>query len=93
MRKVNLLLSIAAGLLGGICSHFFLAPPVHAQSEAPLSKEVRAQSFVLVNDKGVVLGTFCSGSKDRPIIRLFDADGREIWSAGGLSIARPYTGK
>ena len=81
MKKLNLTLSLAAGLLGGILSHYiFVTPLVHAQSEPP--KEVRAQSFVLMNEKGEPGGTFAFDEQGRPIIRLF-YKGREFWRAGG----------
>jgi hypothetical protein len=48
-RKLNLGLSIAAGLLGGFLSHYISPMPVHAQTQAAPPKEIRAQSFVLVD--------------------------------------------
>jgi hypothetical protein len=88
MRNVNLGLSIAAGLLGGLLSHSFWTQPVHAQNaqnQTPASKEVRAQSFVIVNDKGETQGilTFGETKGDRTSIRLYDGKGREIFDAGG----------
>lgn len=80
MNKRNAVLSFAAGLLGGAISHYVTPQLVHAQSQAP--KELRAESFVLVNEKGAVLGTL-SDEGGRPSLRLFDERGREIWSAGG----------
>jgi|SRR5579863_304637 len=88
MKKLNLALSIAAGLLGGTLSHYLWTQPVQAQSSAPSPTEVRAQSFVLVDEKGSIQGVF---TFDKPkfgptTIRLLDANGREIWDAGGPSI-------
>ena len=80
MNKQNLVLSFAAGLLGGAISHYLSPQLVHAQSQAP--KEIRAESFVLVNANGTMLGTL-SDEGGRPSLRLFDARGQEIWSAGG----------
>src|SRR5579872_2972473 len=93
MKRLNLLLAFSAGLLGGLCSRYFSPPFVHAQSEMPPPREVRAQSFVLVNDKGLILGTFSAGARDRPVIKLFDVSGHDIWSAGGPSLLHPHTGK
>lgn len=93
MKKRNLLVALAAGLIGGVCSHFFFPQFVHAASGTPALRELRAQRFILVNEKGVVLGTFTEGAKDRPVLRLFDASGREIWSAGDVGLTRPHTGK
>jgi len=85
MNKLSLGLSIAAGLFGGVLSHYVWTQPVHAQSQAAAPKEVRAQSFVLVNDKGEVQGvfTFDEPKGGRPSVKLLDGKGHEIWSAGG----------
>jgi hypothetical protein len=90
MKKSNLGLSIAAGLLGGLISHFAWAPPVRAQSQLMLPPvAIRAQSFVLVDSKGTVQGVF---SVDEPKngrvgIKLLDGQGHEIWRApGGLQV-------
>ena len=84
MKKLHLTLSLAAGLLGGLLSHSLTSTVAHAQTEPPPPKELRAQSFALVDDKGHVFATI---SIDQPQgrsghIKLFDANGREIWSAG-----------
>lgn len=77
MKKLNLGLSIAAGLLGGIFSHYVWTQPVEAQNQAPAPKELRAQSFVVVNDKGEIQAVLTFGKpKD-------DSKGREIFTAGG----------
>jgi hypothetical protein len=80
MKKRNIVLSFAAGLLGGVISHYLSPELVHAQSQGP--REFRAERFVLVNEKGSVLGTL-SNEGGRPSLKLFDEHGREIWSAGG----------
>ena len=85
MNKRNVVLSFAAGLLGGAISHYVSPQLVHAQSQA--LKEFRAESFVLVNEKGTILGTLCNEG-GRPSLKLFDERGREIWSAGGRTSVR-----
>jgi hypothetical protein len=80
MNKRTVVLSLAAGLLGGAISHHLSPGLVHAQSQAP--KELRAESFILVNEKGIVLGAL-SGEGGRPSLKLFDERGREIWRSGG----------
>jgi hypothetical protein len=82
MNKKSVVLAFAAGVLGGMASHYLSPQLVHAQSQALPATEIRAASFVLVNEKGVVLGTLAEDA-GRPAIRLFDQHGREIWSAGG----------
>ena len=85
MKKLNLGLSIAAGLLGGVFSHYVWTQPVQAQNQVPAPKELRAQSFVVVNDKGEIQGvlTFGEPKGDRTGIKLYDGKGREIFTAGG----------
>jgi hypothetical protein len=80
MNKRNIVLSFAAGLLGGVLSHYVSVQPVHAQSQAP--KEFRAESFILVNENGKILGSL-SNERGRPALKLFDEHGQPIWSAGG----------
>jgi hypothetical protein len=91
MNKRNVVLSLAAGLLGGAISHYLSPELVHAQSQAP--KEFRAESYVLVNEKGTIIGTLCNES-GRPSLKLFDDQGREIWSAGGrISVPTAVLGR
>ncbi len=84
MSKRTVVLAFAAGLLGGITSRYFTPQLVRADS-AP--REFRGQSFVLVNEQGMVLGTF-SEEAGRPALKLFDAGGNQIWSAGGKPAVR-----
>jgi len=83
MKIRNLVLAFAAGLAGGLLSQAMATKPVLAQSQAPPPREIRAQSFVLVNESGSVLGKFTVDGSTKPAIRLFDTKGREIWSAEG----------
>jgi len=85
MKKLNLALSIAAGLFGGLLSHYAWSQPVHADASISSAKEVRAQNFVLVDEKGMVQGvfTFEEAGPGSGTIRLLNAQGREIWRAGG----------
>jgi hypothetical protein len=81
-RKLNLSLTFAAGLVGGLLSHYILPAPVLAQSGAP--KQITAQSFVLVDEKNNTVGTFKPLQKpdEPPTVILIDKDGRELWRAG-----------
>jgi len=92
MKKLNLALALVSGLVGGVASRYLTPPSVEAQSPAPPAAEVRARSFLLVNDKGAVVGKFSAEPAGRPAIRLFDATGREIWSAEG-PVMRAATGR
>jgi len=81
MSKRSLALSLAAGLLGGLVSHFISPQLAHAQSQAPA--EIKAQSFSLVNQDGVTLGTFSFDGLGRPRIVLRDQAGHQVWSVDG----------
>jgi hypothetical protein len=88
--RVQLGLSLAAGLLGGVLSHYVSPELAHAAQVAPAApKEVRAQSFVLVNEDGSPAGLFGFDLNGRPNVRLFDRAGKVIWSTDGKASTRP----
>jgi hypothetical protein len=74
--------SLAAGLLGGILSHYAAPVLVHAQTQTTPAKEISAQRFVLVNAAGVPQGEFGIDKDGNASIQLLDKDGRVVWSAG-----------
>ena len=96
-KALTVTLALAAGLVGGILSRYVAPPPAFAQDKAKVTKEVRAQSFTLVDPSDNTVGTFTSEPVFRGLqsvpgrlmpmrIVLRDANGREIWSAGGTAI-------
>jgi hypothetical protein len=92
-------LALTAGLVGGLLSRYIAPPSAFAQGKATVTKEVRAQSFTLVDPSDQAIGTFTlepvgpqvvfvSGPNVYPDTRhtaivLRDSTGREIWRAGG----------
>jgi hypothetical protein len=105
-RTFNVALALAAGLLGGLLTHYIAPSAAFAQVQTPASpvqgvpnnrpitKEIRAQSFTLVDQADHAVGTF-TVEPARPVRRdlkvgarivLRDSNGREIWSAGGSTI-------
>ena len=102
--RLTAALALAAGLAGGLGSRFIAPPTAHAQAQQQPTREIRAQSVVLVDASNGVIGTFTSETQQRFMtlpnqtvripgisrILLRDAMGREIWSAGGSGI-RPAT--
>jgi len=78
-RTFVLSLALAAGLLGGVLSRY--VSPVPAFAQAQTQKEIKAQSFVLVDDKDNIVGTFKPSADRIPIVVLLDRNGREIWRA------------
>lgn len=97
MKKLNMVLSIGAGLLGGFLSHYVWSQPVHADGFPTTVNEVRAQSFVLVDSRGMVQGVFKADSSIQgpATIELLNAQGREIWRAGnnGLQLISSSTNR
>jgi hypothetical protein len=82
-RTLTLTLTFAVSLLGGLLSHYITPATVLAQTQP--QKEIKAQSFVLVDEKNNVVGTF--KPLDNPIVGaptvvLLDRNGRELWRAG-----------
>jgi hypothetical protein len=56
-NKLTVTLALAAGLLGGFASHYFVPARVYAQGLA-VPQEIRAHKFVLVDETGVPRGAF-----------------------------------
>jgi hypothetical protein len=88
-RKLNIGLSIAAGLLGGLLSHYISPALVHAQTQAAPPKEIRAQSFVLVSADGKADGLFGFDQDGQANVILLDKTGKVLWSASGKPNAKP----
>ena len=105
-KTFNVGLALAAGLLGGQLTHYIAPSAAFAQVQAPpspvpgvpnnrpITREIRAQSFTLVDQADHTVGTFTV--EPAPLVRrdfkvgarivLRDSYGREIWSAGGSAI-------
>jgi hypothetical protein len=100
-KHLNIVLALAAGLLGGLISRYVAPPTAFAQNPTPVTKEIRAQSFVLVDPAGRTLATFAPEpllsrvstlNVSPPLsgrIILLDSNSREIWSAGGSPFRAP----
>jgi hypothetical protein len=65
-NKLSVALALAAGLLGGLLTRYVAPPAAFAQNQASVSKEIRAQSFTLVDSSDRVVGTFTSESAGPP---------------------------
>lgn len=101
MNKLLVFGAFLAGLAGGLASRFILPEPVQAQTTAP--KQIRAQSFVVEDAAGRIVGIFSADPigpvnplgpvKASPAsIRLLDLEGNEVWRAGGRQL-RPLAQK
>jgi len=97
-QKLNLILALVAGFVGSAVFHGLSSVSVYAQVPTIPPKELRAQSFVLVDDSNTALGRFAirypaSESSQRykfGYIQLFDSLGNELFTAGGMR-PRPVT--
>ena len=91
----NMALALIAGLLGGLATRYIAPPTAFAQNQPAIAKEIRAQSFTLVDGADQPAGTFhveplfnqpLNSGRLRTRIVLRDSTGREIWSAGGSGL-------
>lgn len=85
--KLNIALSLAAGLLGGMLTHYVPAV-VHAQAPPSVPQALYAQRFVLVNNKNVPLGVFGIDADGSASITLLDPSGRVLWKENGKASGR-----
>ncbi len=82
--KSSWILCLAAGLIGGIVSHYAWAQPLEAQVFTRAPRQVRAQSFVLENAQGQTEATILTTKyRGRDIVEIVGEDGRILWSVGG----------
>jgi hypothetical protein len=90
MKTFNVMLSIAAGLLGGTVVPYILrAPSVHAQAQSRTPKMLEAEAFRLVNEAGHVAGTMTINSAGSGIITMFDANGKVIFTSEDKPVIKP----
>jgi len=106
-QKLNLTVALAAGLVGSAIMHYVAPPLAFAQDQAPVAKEIRAQSFTLVDQSNNVIGIFTSepllGAQARiapglpvPVkapshVVLRDQSGRVIWTPDSNTKLLPLT--
>jgi len=83
--KTTISLAIAAGFLGGIASQSISPIMAHAQAQPPIPKEIRAESFVIVDENGLPRGAFGIDKKGFPMVEATDAKGHVYWIRWGES--------
>jgi hypothetical protein len=59
-NKLVIVLALVAGLVGGLLSRYAAPPSAFAQNQAAVTKEIRAESFTLVDSMNRPVGTFVS---------------------------------
>jgi hypothetical protein len=57
-KMLTVAAALAAGPLGGPLTRYIAPPATFAQNQAPITKEIRAQSFALVDSSDHTLGVF-----------------------------------
>ena len=57
-KTITLALALVAGLLGGLLTRYMAPPAAFAQNQPSITKEIRAQSFALVDASNRLVGTF-----------------------------------
>ena len=67
-KTLTIALGLGAGLLGGLLTRYIAPPAAHAQDQAAVAKEIRAQSFTLVDEFNHTAGTFTY--EPRPAARM-----------------------
>jgi hypothetical protein len=66
-NKLVIALALASGLAGGLLSRYAAPHSAFAQNQAPVTKEVRAESFTLVDSMNRPVGTFTSAPAGPPL--------------------------
>ena len=88
--KLNLTLSIIAGLLGGFVEQYlFPSTPVYAQADHATPKTVEAGAFRLVNPAGHLAGSITINANGSGVITMFDVDGKAIFTSEEKAIVKP----
>jgi len=64
--------------MGGLLSRYVNPIPAYAQTQAA-PKQIRAQSFVLVNEQDKAFGLIGFDPQGNPIIKLLDERGHLLW--------------
>lgn len=94
MKLVNVALSAAAGLAGGIAAPYLLpTAPVHAQAQIQAPKTVEAGAFRLVNETGRIVGTLAIAANGNGVITMFDPTGKVIFTSEEKPVIKPAVGR
>jgi hypothetical protein len=88
--KANWVLCLVAGIIGGAVAHFAWIPPVHAQVFDIVPQQVRAQQFVLVDEKDRTFATLAvTEINGKEVFEIIGKDGQVIAKLGqGPSVIR-----
>jgi hypothetical protein len=76
-NKTTIALALAAGFIGGIASQHIA--PVYAQTPTLTPKEIRSETFVIVDENGTPRGAFGIDGKGEPIMEVTDKKDHPYW--------------
>jgi hypothetical protein len=103
VNKPTIALSLAAGLLGGMLSHYLTPTLVHAQAPAPAAAAVQTLKLpiVFVDEAGNPVGAVAMDSDGQPNIKLYGngwtakqgGPQQIIWTARQVLRTQPATGQ
>jgi hypothetical protein len=86
--KTTIAVAVIAGFVGGIVSQRIAPIAVHAQAPTPVQKEIRAESFVIVDENRIPRGAFGIDGKGEPHLEATDAKGHLYWIRWGESFGK-----
>ena len=92
-RKLSLGLALAAGLLGGVLASYIAPPAAFGQNQAPVTKEIRAQSFTLVDPLDRTVGTFTFEPTDNLLFAPQSTPGRPMPMRKGRIVLHDSNGR
>ena len=94
-KTLTLALGLGAGLLGGLLTRYIAPPAAHAQDHAAVTKEIRAQSFTLVDEFDHTAGTFTyePSPGKRIIVRHQGPEGTTERLVSGRIVLRDSNGR
>jgi len=92
-KNLSIALALGAGLLGGLITRYVAPPAAFAQNQAPIAKEIRAQSFTLVDPMDRAVGTFTFEPADIPQLSPQPAPGRSAPVRNGRIVLRDSSGR
>ena len=86
MKRLNFVLAIVGGFVGGALVSYI--HPVTASAQSGAMQEIKAQCFTLVNKDGVALGSFSFDGSGRSQLVIRDQSGHEVWKLVGDHVER-----
>jgi hypothetical protein len=84
--KATIAIALTAGFVGGFVGQHVVPKSVHAQGSASIPAEIRAERFVIVDEKGTPRGAFGIDEKGYPLVEATDAKGQLFFIRWGFPL-------